>query len=768
MPFSPRNFTCFVLRFLLSTIALVPVVCMIVRACAGEVDAVTTKRRVTVADAITMTQTGDRYYLDGFAPGGNVGIFSPDGSKFAFVTQKGNLENNTIEFTLLVFRTAQAFQSPTPEIVAKLATSSNREAISHVTWLPDNDTIVFLGESHKETPQIYKVNCAKKRLQRLTNHPTEILDFAVSAQGDKFVYVARTKPQPVMTEEMRERGFAVTTQDWSQLYTNQPPPENTLSEILVKTGEKGVARQVGSLINNVEHNAGGAITISPSGRYALLTVYITNPPAVWANYEDSDLQENVKACASNPKACLVRQYLLISLDNCKVEPLMPTPTREFEWSAWIAGEDAVAVVDAFLPLDVADSAELKKRQAHIFAAEIKLPSREIVEILEEDKAFQADSLHWDRRANQLVIVPASVPGGPTVALRKENGKWTKLDISNAGAWTDTPLLVTLDEDMNTPPKLAATDPRTHQKAILLDLNPQFRNLNFGRVDVVHWKSKDGDEASGELYYPPDYVAGKRYPLVIQTHAFCPKCFWIDGPWGTAYAAQPLAGHGFVVLQMYQGKVEEIMKRFDTADEAPHSAELYEAAIDSLNEAGIIDKNRVGLTGFSRTVYHVLHALTHSRYRFAAATVADGADFGYADCVFFAHAQPECEKKNGGLPYGASLAGWRKMAANFNLDKITAPLLLQSILAPLSEWEVYSGLRWLQKPTELLNFYPEGVHGLVKPGQRMTSQQTTVDWFCFWIKGEEDPDPTKADQYDRWRGLRRLQEASRPEKSLNEH
>jgi hypothetical protein len=40
---------------------------------------------------------------------------------------------------------------------------------------------------------------------------------------------------------------------------------------------------------------------------------------------------------------------------------------------------------------------------------------------------------------------------------------------------------------------------------------------------------------------------------------------------------------------------------------------------------------------------------------------------------------------------------------------------------------------------------------------MISQQGNVDWFCFWLKGEEDPDPTKAEQYARWRELRKLQE-----------
>ena len=94
-----------------------------------------------------------------------------------------------------------------------------------------------------------------------------------------------------------------------------------------------------------------------------------------------------------------------------------------------------------------------------------------------------------------------------------------------------------------------------------------------------------------------------------------------------------------------------------------------------------------------------------------------------------------------------------------LDKINAPLLMQSITGPLGEREIYTGLRWLKKPVELLNFYPEGVHELVKPQQKYLSEQSAVDWYCFWLKREEDPDPAKAEQYKRWRELRKLQEAN---------
>ena len=40
-----------------------------------------------------------------------------------------------------------------------------------------------------------------------------------------------------------------------------------------------------------------------------------------------------------------------------------------------------------------------------------------------------------------------------------------------------------------------------------------------------------------------------------------------------------------------------------------------------------------------------------------------------------------------------------------------------------------------------------------------SENGNVDWFDFWINNHEDPDVTKKAQYERWRELRRIQDAA---------
>jgi hypothetical protein len=66
------------------------------------------------------------------------------------------------------------------------------------------------------------------------------------------------------------------------------------------------------------------------------------------------------------------------------------------------------------------------------------------------------------------------------------------------------------------------------------------------------------------------------------------------------------------------------------------------------------------------------------------------------------------------------------------------------------------LQLQDKPVDLIEI-PDGVHLLEKPCDRRIAMQGLVDWFCFWLKGEQVPDPAKTQQYERWRELRRLQQ-----------
>jgi len=319
--------------------------------------------------------------------------------------------------------------------------------------------------------------------------------------------------------------------------------------------------------------------------------------------------------------------------------------------------------------------------------------------------------------------------------------------------------VTVEEDMNTPQKLYITDLRTKRKAMFLDLNPQFSRLNFAKIELVTWKGTDGKDVlnGGGLYFPQGYMPGTRYPLVILTHHFQEDLFMIDGPWGSGYAAQPLAAKGFVVLAVHHA-----VGFYDHGPtEASSEMAMYEGAIDYLDERGLIDRNRVGVFSFSRTVYHLAYTMTHSQYRIAAAIMEEGVDGGYIQYITSPFLAKEYEPKYGGPAWGPARDAWMRDAPGFNLDRVKSPIRIMEHgrAGALEQWEWFSGLRLLHRPVEmvLLPNAGSGEHLLKKPYERLISAQGAVDWFCFWLKGEEDPDAAKAEQYTRWRELKRLQE-----------
>jgi hypothetical protein len=709
-------------------------------------------RPVRVADCIRMTRFADA--VEGFSP--NTAHFSPDGNQFVVLLKKGNLQNNTVEYSLVFWRTADVFHSPKPEVLLTFSSSSNRPAIRDVRWV-GNDTIAFLGENPGEEQQLYTLSLATRSLSKLTAHPTSLAAYSMSADGETIVFGAKQPVIQLFNDRVRREGIRVTTQILSDLIAGDGG-SGALSDyelFLKKRSLNTVARleTKGRLIPYPDIH----LWISPDGRYLIVQTQVTDLPKSWRSYQYPYLQMVLQ----NPPKGLnlgIEQYILIDLIDGVSTALLDAPIGPTGSELiWGADSSTVVVSDVYLPLDIKDAEERKVRESSTFSVAIEVPRRKISKVGSGDLKL----LRWDRQTNTVVFAKGRIGflGGSSVKtsfFRKEGTSWREVNPSPADVRAERPEII-LDENLNKPPTVLAVAPQSHQQALLMDLNPQFQELNFGEVKEINWKATDGHAVNGGLYLPPDYIPGKKYPLIIQTHGFTEKKFWINGPWPTAFAAQPLASKGFIVLQADEGLGHD-----DTPQEAPTEMSSYEGAIESLDGIGLIDRTHVGLAGFSRTCLHVKYSLTHSKFHFAAAVVADGVDAGYFQDLAFANAEPgissDFDVLNGASPFGAGLSSWLENSPGFNLDKVSAPVLIQALGrgSLLSEWEWFSGLSRLEKPLDMV-YLPDGVHILVKPWEQMTSEQLTVDWFCFWLKREEDPDPAKAEQYARWRELRKLQE-----------
>ena len=115
---------------------------------------------------------------------------------------------------------------------------------------------------------------------------------------------------------------------------------------------------------------------------------------------------------------------------------------------------------------------------------------------------------------------------------------------------------------------------------------------------------------------------------------------------------------------------------------------------------------------------------------------------------------EYEHMIGAVPLGTGLSTWMQRSTAFNLERVHTPVRLLG-LSPtslLTNWEWFAGLRYQNKPVEF-TWMPEAGHAPTLPSDRLVLQGGDVDWFSFWLKGEEDPDSAKRGLYARWKGLR---------------
>lgn len=708
------------------------------------------QRRVTVADAIEMTRLGVASYMDD-SPS-NPALFSPDGRRFALVLKKGDLQQNTNDYTLEVFNTRAALSLRGSEAVVRMASNSNREAIRGVKWLADRHTILFIGEMPNAIPQIYSYDVSSRRLERITYHSTPVVAFDASGDGRVIAFEADPPMKDRMASpEVERAGFHVTDEDLADILLSGSPYARYRSRasrqlFLLRRGRKPRRIQTE---DGIWPNL--TLSVAPSGRYALVESLVRDVPKSWLGYKDRLLHEFIAANKAPSAVSSVERYLLLDTRTGEIAPLIDAPKSwEHDGFLWIDEGNSLVLSRAYLPLTGISQAEQEQHAGTTFAIEVRLPSREIVKILDGN----AKATRWLPPDREAIFEDGN---GATEAYRKQGGAWEKVSGKPVKPHPTNPR-ATYEQDMNTPPRLWITD-SNGKKRLLLDLNPQFKHLCFGVEREISWKATDGHTVRGGLYLPPDYQSGHRYPLVIQTHGFDPGRFWIDGPWASAFAAQPLAAQGIAVLQMGESDTDAADR--STPREAPRQMAAFEGAIDDLDREGIIDRERVGIIGFSRTVYHVAYTLTNSKSSFRAATLADGFNGGYFERIAYPNQAAEPDAVNGGPPYGPTLPLWMEHSPAFNIARVKTPIRLEGygVAAAVEEWEWYSLLSAMKKPVDFI-LLPRAPHLLVKPWERMASEQGNVDWFVFWLKGEEDPSPGKRAQYARWRRLREFEAKDR--------
>jgi len=750
--------------------------------------------------------------------------FSPDRKHFTLVTSRGLADSNEIRSILWMYdsetvrsflKTANASSDLKPRSLVRVvgvpfATTldSYSSLITDVRLSPDSQMMYFRKQDATGNHLLYRVNARGSVAQRLTPHGYDVQMFDVT---DNTVACTMSRPadktdgdQHLFGDSINADAIAVTGLPLATILF----PQARDSWQNVKVSQVWVAHKgrPGHLLNpassfEIDTGIVDILSLSPRGDWAVRLLPVKSIPVSWAQYEPSPVLPYLRIDPENPyhlsprNVMRLKEYALIKLDTGETAYHIDAPNSRplglgiVDQAVWSADERRLLLTDTFLPLAGVDEKERARRLHACVVADIELqplkvrcisfshvPNRNTNETAEPP---WLRSVTFGKDEDEAILQYSGLLGTIVERYQLHGEDWVLADssISHNSSTTQPPsvhgapnggLEVTIRQTLNSSPVLWAMDAASGRKRQLWNPNPQLGRMKLGEASIYHWKDKTGYEWTGGLIKPVGYVRGKRYPLVIQTHGFQDDVFKLvtDGAYPTAMAARPLASAGMIVLQIPDRPGKDLV----TADEAERHVEGYVSAIAQLNSEGLIDPKRVGIVGFSRTCWYVESALIKYPTSFAAATIADGVDESYMQYHMFTGDPSwdrEFEKINQARPFSEEgLKKWMELAPGFHLDRVEAPLRIEAIgpTSILREWEIYSSLWQQNKPVDLI-YISDGQHILQKPLDRLASAQGNVDWFCFWLKGVEDPDPAKAQQYARWRGLRKLQEQNE-KKSTN--
>lgn len=740
-------------------------------------------RKFTVRDEIGLSHFGDPYTLQADAV-----QFSPDGRYFAVDTERGRLDLDRPECTIRIYRTQEIMNwlsdqkveaAPLTRWTFSRSTDRDGPIITHWRWLADSSGIAFLERIHNGN-QLVLGNLTTRRLDALTPPEQAVTAFDIR-DAQHYIYAVRN---PAFLEnETKERSSAAIVGTGRSLPDLLfPADEHTMkarwadSSILwaVVKGSRFQVREQGKPIQLFDKGL-ESLALSPDGRLLVTALPVPDIPVEWTTLYPPPFPSSpfrLKPGHQNLETfmgyLLVSRYVLIDLSRGSVAPLLSGPTSDsagwlsaFARPSWSTNGKEILVPGAF----VGTGNEIPNRPC-IAVLTLSSNKHSCVEMLkaqtgngQEDGYHLIVGAHFIGNENDRVTVIFN----NNVDSTEGTIEYQQADAENWRVVRETPgkadvsttnIDLQVSQGLNTPPVLVATDRRSGTSRVLLDPNPQLRDIDFGTATTYKWKDRTGRDWVGGLYEPSLLIAGRRYPLVIQTHGFIDNQFRPSGLFPTAFAARELAASGILVLQI------PLCPIFDSPEEVSCNVNGYEAAVAQLTRDGLIDPEKIGIVGFSRTCLHVMSALADNRAGFEAASLTDGVTEDYFQYLASLDLNENIGAKSldaivGGPPFGADLRRWTDNASSFKLNAITTPLLIvgEGPQSLLFMWGPYAALRYLGKPVDLIMLTHQGTHILTNPGERMISQGSTVDWFRFWLQGYEDPDPRKTKQYARWRTLR---------------
>jgi dipeptidyl aminopeptidase/acylaminoacyl peptidase len=395
--------------------------------------------------------------------------------------------------------------------------------------------------------------------------------------------------------------------------------------------------------------------------------------------------------------------------------------------------------------------------------------------LDLDEPGAARQLVWDRSSEDRYGDPGSPvrtrdAAGFSVLRQSPDGKWIYLGGSGASPagerpfldrmhldtkkterlWQSAPdvyenvsavlddaarMVITRRESRTAPPNFVQRDLRSRRETPVTALENPAPSLSTVRRELITYARADGVKLSGTLYYPTDYVDGRRVPVV----------FWVyPREFASADAASQVVGspnrfvlptgasHLFLLTQGYAVLDNPTLPVVggDSANNTyvEQTVAGAKAAIDYLMTTGVADGN-FGVGGHSYGAFTTANLLAHSDL-FKAGVARSGAynrtltPFGF-----------QAEQRS----YWEAPQVYQRMMPFAYANKINEPMLMthgmndnNSGTFPIQSERMYAALKGHGATVEYVQL-PFEAHGYGARESVMDVVARMIEWYDKYVK-----------------------------------
>lgn len=586
---------------------------------------------------------------------------------------------------------------------------SGQVNIGGVAWTPDGKGISFLSKrGDDKNRSLYVIPADGGEARQVLEHDTDIASYDWSPDGKQVAYLAHAA-QSKKLKEQKDKGFT------QEIYEEDEPATRiwiATPSVLPAHGSP-THPQAGEKPRLIDV-PGSASLVRWSPKGTQLAAALAPTPLV-----DDDLMN--------------RKIRIIDVATGKITAELDNPGK-IGPLAWSPDGVHVALVSA------ADRND--PREGRIWVAAAKGgPWRDLT----PNYPGHVQDIAW--KDNQTVLYAGHEGVWSTLADVTLDGKkrtWLPADgpiLHGFNLSRDGKSVAFVADAPNHPRELFLFRLDENKPRRLTTSNPWLEKMRFASQEVVKHKAKDGLDLEGILVRPLDEKKGMKYPLILAVHGG-PEAH-VANAWVTSYGnpGQFAAARGFAVFYPnYRGSTGRGVEfsKLGQRDAAGKEFDDLVDAVDHLVKIGLVDTNKVGVTGGSYGGYASAWCATYYTKRFAASVMFVGLSdnismYGTTD-----------------IPYEMNLVHHRKwLWEDFDYFKKSSPIMyVEQARTPLlimhgkadprvppsQSFELHRHLKVLGQTPVRLVLYPGEGHGNRRAASRYDYSLRMMQWFEHYLKG----------------------------------